>query len=254
MWTTTARSRILAAAAAILVSIGLGVGLLQHDPAGDPGRIYETKPGQRAAIRLDDGTRVVLAPASRLRVAGGYGAHRRAVSLDGEAFFTVVHDESAPFTVRAGDMLATDVGTSFDVAAYPADAAVRVAVADGRVSLAAGARAAVPLGRGDIAAIGEAGVTTVTHRTDVDALTGWTAGRLDFHDVALRDAARGIARWYDIDLVVGDDALARVPLTASFRDEPVDEVLHIVAVTVGARVERHGQTYVLVASHSHGGA
>jgi transmembrane sensor len=236
---------VWAAAAAVMVAVGLGV-LFWHDPAGDAERVYATAGGERATFFLSDGTRVTLAPASRLRVAGGYGRHRRAVSLDGEAYFRVVHDASAPFTVRAGEMLATDLGTEFDVAAYATDTAVRVAVADGRVALTTGTRPAVPLARGDVAAVGSAGVATVTHRDDVAALTGWTDGRLDFHNVALRDAAPAIARWYNIDLVVGDERIGRMPVTASFKDEPVSEVLHIIAVTVGARVEHRGRTIVLV--------
>jgi transmembrane sensor len=247
VWSQSARPGAFIAAAAMVVVVGLGVGLFVRNGTREPSRAYATPAGERAVFRLADGTRVVLAPDSRLVVAPGYGAHRRAVSLEGEAFFDVRHDASTPFTVQARGMVATDVGTSFDVTAYPTDSAVRVAVADGRVSLSAGARPAVPLVRGDVAAVGAAGATSVTHRTDIDALTGWTDGRLVFHAVPLRDAVQAISRWYAIDLEVGTDALGRAPLTASFRDEPVAEVLHIVAVTVGARIERRGPRMVLVA-------
>jgi transmembrane sensor len=244
----TSRAGLLVAASLVVaVGLAVGVGRLRPDRSNDLDRVYATAAGERAELRLTDGTRVVLAPASRLRVLGRYGKTRRAVVLDGEAFFTVVHDAAIPFTVRAGNMLATDVGTSFDVAAYRSDTAVRVAVAEGRVSLASAAQAtAVPLAGGDVASVGTSGVPSVTREIDVTALTSWTAGRLDFRAVPLRDALPALARWYDIDVAVADTALGAVPLTASFRDEPVTEVLHIVAVTVGARVVRRGNTLVFV--------
>jgi transmembrane sensor len=123
---------------------------------------------------------------------------------------------------------------------------VRVAVSDGRVALAAGATPTVPLVPGDLASVGQGGVATVSHQVDVDALTRWTDGRLDFHAVPLRDAVPALARWYGIELTLGDSTLGNVPLTASFRDEPVTEVLHIVAVTVGARVVHRETTLVLL--------
>jgi transmembrane sensor len=245
--TRTSRAGLLVAASLVVAAgLAVGVGRLRPDRTNDLDRVYATAAGERAELRLTDGTRVVLAPASRLRVVGRYGKERRAVMLDGEAFFTVVHDAAIPFTVRAGNMLATDVGTRFDVAAYRGDTAVRVAVAEGRVSLASAAQPTVPLAGGDVASVGTTGVASVTHEIDVSALTSWTAGRLDFRAVPLRDALPALARWYDIDVAVADTALGGVPLTASFRDEPVTEVLHIVAVTVGARVIHRGNTLVFV--------
>jgi transmembrane sensor len=243
---TTRLGVLVAASLIVAAGAAIGVSTARRGQAPDVDRVYATAAGERAELQLTDGTRVVLAPASRLRVLGTYGTRRRAVALDGEAFFTVVHDASVPFTVQAGQVVATDMGTSFDVAAYGGDTAVRVAVADGRVALAAGAAPTVPLVPGDLASVDQGGVTTVAHHVDVNALEHWTDGRLDFHAVPLRDALPALARWYGLELTLGDSSLGDVPLTASFRDEPVSEVLHIVAVTVGARVVHRETTLVLV--------
>lgn len=244
------RLGVLVAASLVLAAgVAIGLSVLGRGRTGGVGvdRVYATAAGERADLHLTDGTRVILAPASRLTVLASYGTGQRAVTLDGEAFFAVRHDASVPFTVRAGRVVATDVGTSFDVAAYGGDTAVRVAVTDGRVALASGAAAAtVPLIAGDLASVGARGVATVAHNADVMGLTHWTDGRLEFHNVPLRDALPALARWYGLDLVLGDSALGSVPLTASFRDEPVSEVLHIVAVTVGARVVHRETTTVLL--------
>lgn len=236
------------AAASVVLAVGAAVGLtvVRHRAPSAVDRLYTTAMGERAELRLTDGTRVVLAPASRLHVTGGFGNDQRAVDLEGEAFFSVAHDAARPFVVRVRNLRATDVGTSFDVTAYSGDSAVRVSVAEGRVTLTAGSAAAVPLAGGDVASVGATGVPTVNHHVDIAAFTNWTSGRLDFRAVPLRDAVRELSRWYAVDLTIGDRALDDVPLTASFRDEPVTEVLHILAVTVGARVARHDNTFVLL--------
>jgi ferric-dicitrate binding protein FerR (iron transport regulator) len=237
---------IVAAGLGLAAAVVIGLSVVARGRTAGVDHVYTTAAGERADLHLTDGTHVVLAPASRLTVLGNYGTRRRAVTLDGEAFFTVRHDASVPFTVRAGQVVATDVGTSFDVTAYGGDTAVRVAVTDGRVALASGALPTVPLIAGDLASVGSRGVPTVAHHADVMGLTHWTDGRLEFHDVPLRDALPALARWYGLDLVLGDSTLGSVPLTASFRDEPVTEVLHIVAVTVGARVVHRETTTVLL--------
>ena len=135
-----------------------------------------------------------------------------------------------PFVVHAGRTTATDVGTRFDVRAYPEDSSVRVAVEEGRVALSV---RHIALAQGEMATIPRSGTPVVDR--GVENISAWTTGRLELHDTPAREAVRALARWYDVDLRLGDSTLAAVPLTASFRDEPVDEVLHIVAVTLGAR-------------------
>jgi len=64
-------------------------------------REYTTAAGQRLSVTLDDGTQLTLAPASRVRLAAGYGEGRatggsktrpygaRELELEGEAYFAV---------------------------------------------------------------------------------------------------------------------------------------------------------------------
>jgi transmembrane sensor len=240
-WGPADRSPLVAIAAALVIAIGLGLMIGQQSRRREAPRVFLTARGQRATLRLDDGTRVVLAPASRLTVDG------RSATLDGEAFFTVVHDARAPFVVHAGRAIATDLGTRFDVRAYPEDSTVRVAVDEGQVAVtavAAGHTQPIALAGGEAATVTPSGEAAVDR--GVENIGAWTTGRLELHNTPARDAVRALARWYDVDLRLGDSTLAAVPLTASFRDEPVDEVLHIVAVTLGARVRWSGRTVILV--------
>lgn len=63
---------------------------------------------------LPDGSVVHLNKRSSITYASKFKQHRE-VKLTGEAFFDVVHDSSAPFTVHVGDVTVRDVGTSFNI-------------------------------------------------------------------------------------------------------------------------------------------
>ena len=90
--------------------------------------------GRVDSLRLPDGTRVVLGPGSRIDTADGYARRTRAVTLRGEGYFDVVHDDARPFVVRTGQALLRDVGTRFTVSTGPSTGTV-VSVQGGIVAL-----------------------------------------------------------------------------------------------------------------------
>jgi transmembrane sensor len=208
-----------------------------------------TQRGQRAQLRLSDGTRVLLGVDSRLRFTAGLAdATAREVYLEGEAYFEVAHDSLRPFRVHAGQVVTQVLGTRFAVRAFPEDRSVRVVVAEGRVAVAdSGKDDRVVLNQADLAIAGSGQALKVRHSVDVSSELAWVDGRLVFVDVPVGEVGRRLSRWYDVDVRVGDSALAALPYTMSLRgDEPVDRVLSIMAAAVNSEVERRGTAYVLV--------
>jgi transmembrane sensor len=199
-----------------------------------------TTRGQRLAVRLDDGTRVALGPASTLRYAIGSTARR--VELSGLAQFRVTHDPARPFTVRAANAVATDLGTTFTVRAFAEESSVVVAVTEGRVSLQARA-ASLSLAAGQVGIAGRGGVV----RSDLAAarLSEWTEGRLSFTDATLGDVARELSRWFDADVRVDDARLAARRVSADYANPTLSVALTAIARATGARVDRMSGTFVL---------
>lgn len=189
---------------------------------------------ERAELRLSDGTRIRLAPASRLRVAAAYGDTRRDVYLEGEGYFEVEHDARRPFTVFAGSSIARDLGTEFAVRSYHDDPAVQVVVRKGAVAMSRVGR----LGAGDVARVGTNGTTSLTHGVRVDSVLGWLEGRLVFHDAPLSSVLRDVRRWHGTDVQLADPALGRLPFTGVLTDVSFRSSINLVAATLGLRV-RH---------------
>src|SRR3989441_13231892 len=103
-------------------------------------REYATPRGRRAVLRLLDGTEITLNADSKLRAAGTFAARQRDVYLEGEAYFSVVHDAARPFIVHTAGGAIQDIGTRFGVHAYGGAARGRPAAGGG-----AGAGAGAPL-------------------------------------------------------------------------------------------------------------
>lgn len=238
----------LVAAAAVLVATLL---VWRPRPPATAGgtriaaREFVTRVGERDSVLLGDGTRVVLGPDSRLVVAAGYGAARRDVELRGEAYFEVRHDAARPFAVHAGGADIRDIGTTFAVHCDTAPGAeARVVVTSGAVQVRT-ARGEVNLAAGDVATLGPGGeIRSARGAATADDLA-WTRGRLVFRDATMGEVRADLRRWYGVELRVDDPALAGRHLTASFAGDSVGRVLDVIALTLGAEVERHGDTAVL---------
>lgn len=249
------RWRVFVKLAAAVSFVAAGIVITDVARSGPPStvevamRTSTTPRGQRAVFRLPDGTDVMLGPESSLRYPENFGRGAREVALTGEASFTVSHDSRRPFTVRAGGMVAIDLGTEFMVTAYPRATDAYVAVRAGRVALrATGAaeHAERILEAGELGRLGPGGEVTV-ERADTTAQFAWTHGELVLPGIPLRDAAVWLARWYDVEVRLASPEIGTRRLEASFGDEPVADVFQLIAASLRLRVERTGRTYTFQA-------
>ena len=85
----------------------------------------------KAEVTLPDGTHVSLNAYTKLSYPKTFADNERKISLNGEAFFDVVRDESKPFIIDAKDAEITVLGTSFNVFARDNVKGVDVTVTSG---------------------------------------------------------------------------------------------------------------------------
>jgi transmembrane sensor len=207
-------------------------------------RTYATLSGERAELRLADGTRVRLAPGSKLSISADYGTERRNVYLDGQAYFDVLHDAQKPFSVFVGNAIARDLGTTFAVRSYPEDGAVQVVVRSGQVALTGVGK----LGAGDLGRLAANGRSSIRHGVNVTRMLGWLDGSLSFVDAPLGRVLQDMHRWYDVDVTLGDSSLASLPFTGTLADVSPNAAVDLVAATVGLTVRRSGTRTTLFAT------
>jgi transmembrane sensor len=251
---------VISAAIAVVGIIGLGV--LRDWPANVfttsavKMKEYSTPRGQLASIYLGDGTRVVLAPDSRLLVPESIGNRspaapafdRREVKLQGAAYFDVVHDETRPFSVVTAAGVVRDLGTQFEVRLYEPARPMEVTVVSGVVemqSIATTRASAATLRKGDRGTLSPNGNFTITKNVDLKPTLGWTKGMLVFDRVPLRQVIREVSRWYDVDIELGAGADPDRRLVLTLDNESASDALSLIALSLGLRIESHGHRSTL---------
>lgn len=251
-WRPVGMRPIAAAVAAACVAVA-GTGyLMTHRStlAESPNRVYQTHRGERALIRLADGSSVVLGAQSSLRYTTPFGQHDRNLYLDGEAYFTVSHAAAHPFVVLTRSSATQVLGTRFVVTAFSDDRGARVAVLDGKVAVrprTARPGSGVTLTRGDVAHMDAAELMTVTRDADVGQYASWAQGRLVFTHARLSDVIPELERWYNVQIVLADSALASSWITLAIDAPSLDGALAMLADVSNLRWTRRGQLVTVTA-------
>lgn len=179
-------ARKLAMAASVALCFGL-----TYEYATDWGYDYATDRGERLAVRLPDGSEMVLAGDSAVNLRFDNG-ERRIELARGEAVFTAVHDDSQPFIVEAGDHVVRDIGTVFSV---ERGSAVEVVVAEGSVeTLSEGRKTLLTANQGISLGAAE---TQQVKPVDAARATSWTQGRIALQDTRLEDILAEVRPHYD---------------------------------------------------------
>lgn len=188
-----------------------------HESVAAPPAAYATAVGQRMVLTLQDGSRVTLNTASRLRV--DYSSDERRLHLDaGQALFEVAHDAKRPFNVQAGETTVTAHGTRFDVRRKTA--ATEVLLTEGRVSVVAregdASAARVMLSPRDLLTADASGVR-VRQVSDADAREGWREGVVVFDDQPLSEVVSEINRYTTRPLVLDGRSVGTIRISGVYR-------------------------------------
>lgn len=249
----------LAAAAAVVLAVGLGIWSRHVTSAGPAPAVatashtFKTPRGQRAQLDLPDGTHVLLGPSSSLDVPLGFGTGTRDVHLVGLAFFEVAKDSARPFRVRGGGGTARVLGTKFSARADSgATGPLDVVVSEGHVALGrpdaegnASHASAEVLARGDYGHLAADGTVQVLHGVDLTRRLGWIDGRLDFTEAPLPVVLHELESWFDVDFVLADPALRDAHLTTTLRGDSFVETLRLLEAALGIKAEVEGKTVTL---------
>lgn len=242
-----------AAVAAILAGPYVVYSLATREPglapvAGiAPPQIVATEAARIDSLFLADGTRVILGPGTTLAVHADYGGVTRELTVEGEAMFDVVHDETRPFRVYLGEGVVQDLGTAFSVRTA-SNGEARVVVTEGSVRLRREAEAdetGVILYEGDRGLLSRTGAPVAERGTATDEDTAWTRGVLSLREATVSEIDSELRRWYGYHFSVSGSDLAERRLTASFEGESAGQVGEVIALAFGGRSEVRGDTIVI---------
>jgi len=196
---------------------------------------YATARGQRQSVKLADGSQLTLNTATQLRTA--VTAQARQVWLEsGEAFFDIAHDARRPFVIHAGKQTVTVLGTKFSL--YREGDHLNVTVLEGRVQVQGEDQGQPTVLTRDHVALADARNVLVTLQSpqQVSASLGWLQGKLVFNEVSLAEAARQFNRYGVKQLVIKDEAAARIGIGGVFDAGNVEAFARLLHAGFGLEV------------------
>ena len=192
---------------------------------------YTTDVAERRSFELADGSVVELGSYSALSVHYTNN-ERRLVLHRGEGFFRVAADAGRPFLVEAGIGTTRALGTQFNVKL--ADL-VTVSVAEHSVSVALDDARAVTIEEGWQVSYGAAGLGA-PQQADQGVIEAWRKDRIVFEDVPLRRVLSELERYRRGRIVLVDESIGNIPVTAIFETRQTEQALRTIAETLPIRV------------------
>lgn len=222
--------RVASYAAVALISIGCTYwmmnGLLGPEESIVAYEEFSTPAGQRAQLKLHDGTVVWLNACSSLRYPNHFADDERKVELEGEAYFEVRKSKEKPFVVETSQADIKVMGTEFNVFAYPGKAEFTTSLVNGSVKVYAknNEQNALTLAPHECAYFTDAGLEKKTYEEEDFLL--WKQGIYSFSDLPFVEIAKKLELYYDITLIINNDHLKSFRYTGKFRQrDGVENVL-----------------------------
>jgi transmembrane sensor len=208
-----------------------------------------TPTGRKWNLQLPDGSTVWLNSESAITYPLAFNSTERKVQMSGEAYFDIVHDDRMPFRVQAGSMVVEDMGTAFNINAYPDNARQHVTLAEGRaqVNLAnAGVSSLIDLKPGQQAEVTGEGTLILNKAVNVEDIISWKNGQFKFSEGTINEVMTAAARWYGITVTYDGPIKEHFVLNLS-RDLPLSALLEILESTGSVRFEVSGKQVKVIA-------
>lgn len=207
--------------------------------------VLTTPRGGQYKVRLSDGSEVTINAASSLKYPIEFGTmDRREVELEGEAFFSVAKDVNKPFIVKTKGQNVQVMGTKFLVSAYLDERTEMTTLLEGVVQVSSGSKA-IRLKPNEQALLqnGQLAQRTVLAEEEI----AWVHDEFVFNDESLDHIMKKLRRWYQVEVLYEDEALASERFVGIVgRFEQIDKLLTMLE-SISGTVDfvREGKTIIV---------
>ncbi|MFJ4373592.1 FecR family protein [Pseudomonas japonica] len=223
----------LAAAASVLLMLGIGAGWHPADWLRDFGADHVAAVGQVRDVTLADGSQLTLDADSAISVDFSNGQRRIEVQR-GAVFFQVAHT-GQPFIVEADGGRTEVLGTKFEVRRQAGG--VDVTVLSGRVAVSAGEGQPPQILGANQQVDYRDGRAGGVHGVDSESRLAWRQGWLNYYQVPLRQVVDDLARYYPGRILLLDGDLGARKVSGSFPGN--DPLAALDALGAVAGFQRH---------------
>jgi ferric-dicitrate binding protein FerR (iron transport regulator) len=206
-------------------------------------------------IVLSDGTLVWLNAGSKLNYNTGFGKTNRTVYLEGEAFFEIAPGKKTiPFLVNTKNYTIRDIGTKFNLKAYPNDRFFETTVVKGEVAVEGNIdnnahemnriyvkphqvlriyypkpeEFSKPANKKELDNLNEIQVMQIDS-AKLDRYDGWKDDLLVFDGNTLDEISKVLERRYNVKIIMNDTSLQSIRYSGSFKSvASINKVLELI--------------------------
>lgn len=247
--------KISAIAAATIVLLSISVYFLTSvSPETKKQNVVATKLGSRSNLILPDGSKVWVNADSKISYNDEFDKGKRELTLIGEAFFDVKHDESRPFIIHTGKVDIKVLGTAFNVRNYP-NSSFETSLIRGKIEISlndkSGKKIVLKPSQKFVIPDSNFAVSSVHNKLKIDnnpdiyntqiqpltvidsalAEISWMNNRLTYVNKPLREIAADLERFYDIKVVFKTAYSMDYRYTGAFENQELDEILKILKLS-----------------------
>lgn len=193
---------------------------------------FITENGQRSKVVLPDSSIVWLNSGTTLSYPNNFSEQNRKVTLSGQAFFQVYHEENNPFLVQANGLIVKVMGTKFDVDAYPEEDEIAVVLESGKVELGHEGYESFnyTMKPGEKVTYSNANNALTINYTDVAIYSSWKDGKLIFRNESIKNVFEKLIRWYNINIEVADKEVFNSIFSGTIQNESYEEIFRYIEV------------------------
>jgi len=194
---------------------------------------------------LPDGSTAFLNKKTVLKFEYNPREKTRKVKLKGEAYFTVKHEEEKPFIIEADDILVRDIGTEFNLKAWPDKDTIEIIVTHGEVqfytkedpglNLKAGDKAIYSKRTKEFYRIEKPDTNTLAYKTKI----------FSFNNTDLRSVVSLLNEVYNSKISLASESLYACKLTANFKEDNPEIIVEVIAETMGLELTKKDDQFIL---------
>lgn len=194
---------------------------------------------------LPDGSTAFLNKKTELKFEYDPKEKTRKVKLAGEAYFAVKHQEEKPFVIEADEVLVRDIGTEFNLKAYPGKDTIEIIVTHGEVQFYTRINPGLNLKEGDRAIYSKRTKEFYRiERPDTNALA-YKTKIFSFNSTELRDVVALLNEVYNSKIKLANEAIYACRLTANFKEDNAEIIAEVIAETMGLTLTKKDKELIL---------
>jgi transmembrane sensor len=231
---------VLRMAASIVIIVGIG--FFTYRWLSQPVETFALRTDKTAVLdTLPDGSSAFVNKGSALAFEYSPRKKTRRARLSGEAYFQVKHEDEKPFIISSEDVLIQDIGTAFNVKAYPESDTIEVSVQEGEVHFYTLNDAGLRLTAGEAGAYSKQSHQFMRLEKPDTNVLAYKTQNFSFNNADLGSILQKINEVYGSSIGLQNPALSACRLTVNFQGETIDTIVDVIAETLKLTVTRNGE-------------